>query len=102
MSATDCRVIRFRGGDGDRSAVVAEALLPSENKTAALEEMMPAVYEELRRLARLTCGESAPSIRCNEPRSSTRPICVCVIRNSWNGRIRPTSSGFLRGSCGRL
>jgi hypothetical protein len=47
----------------------------SDGDKAALEELTPLVYAELRRLAERYCAASAQAIPCKPPRWSTKPMC---------------------------
>ena len=53
-------------------ALVPEANHAERNGVAAISEMMPEVYEDLRRLPRLFCGANGPLIRFSGPRSCMR------------------------------
>jgi len=47
----------------------------SEGDQAALEKLIPLVYQELRRLAKRYLRQERPATACNRRRSYTRRIC---------------------------
>ncbi len=64
---------------------------------AALEELLPLVNNELRRLARSYMRRETPVTLFKPPHSSTKPTCDWSIREMCDGRTVPISSdGYLR------
>jgi len=57
---------------------------------AALDELIPLAYDELRRLAGRTCGARARVTHCKRQLLSTRPICDWLIRRAYNDRTGRT------------
>ena len=59
---------------------------------AALDQLTPLVYDELRRLARRYMRTSAPGTRCRPLRWSMKRTCGWWMQTAWPGRIGCISS----------
>ena len=75
----------------------------SHGDDAALAELTPLVYEELRRLAhRYMNGQNAPSTHCKRRRWSMRLICAWPIKPIHAGKTARTSSPWPLGRCAKF
>ena len=83
-----------RGHRADQSNERRHAILDrvQQGDPKAAEELLPLVYDELRRLAAHKMANEAPAKRCNPPRSSTKPGCGWAAVTRRRFRIAPISS----------
>lgn len=64
----------------------------SQGDREALDRLMPLVYDELRKLAVITCNPNGPAPPCNPLLWCMRLICVWSSMSRWIGRAGPIFS----------